>query len=94
MASWAADGDAGGAGAAGGGDYDQDQHGSTLDEFDYYAILNLPRDASTDDVKRAYRSLAQVFHPDKHTQDDLRAQAQVGNACRWEVDVWAMMMAG
>ncbi|WIA19108.1 hypothetical protein OEZ85_003756 [Tetradesmus obliquus] len=42
----------------------------------YYAILNVPKDASYEDIKRAYRGLAQVFHPDKHLDDDLRDKAQ------------------
>eukprot|EP00882_Tetradesmus_deserticola_P017811 GHRQ01019103.1.p1 GENE.GHRQ01019103.1~~GHRQ01019103.1.p1 ORF type:complete len:179 (+),score=76.34 GHRQ01019103.1:593-1129(+) len=42
----------------------------------YYAILNVPKDASYEDIKRSYRSLAQVFHPDKHLEDDLREKAQ------------------
>ncbi|GBF91653.1 hypothetical protein Rsub_03957 [Raphidocelis subcapitata] len=42
----------------------------------YYAALNVPRDATTDEIKRAYRQLAAVFHPDKHADDELRAQAQ------------------
>ncbi|KAI8462295.1 MAG: molecular chaperone [Monoraphidium minutum] len=42
----------------------------------YYAVLNVPRDATTEEIKRAYRQLASVFHPDKHTDDALRAQAQ------------------
>jgi DnaJ homolog subfamily C member 11 len=33
---------------------------------DLYANLNVSRDASADDIKRAYRALAQVAHPDKH----------------------------
>ena len=32
---------------------------------DYYAILNLPRDCTTEDVKRKYKLLAQKVHPDK-----------------------------
>jgi curved DNA-binding protein len=31
---------------------------------DYYKIMGLPRDASQDDIKRAYRKLARKYHPD------------------------------
>ena len=31
---------------------------------DYYKILGLARDASTDDIKKAYRRLARKYHPD------------------------------
>ena len=31
---------------------------------DYYAALGVPRDASAEDIRRAYRSLARRYHPD------------------------------
>lgn len=41
----------------------------------FYAILNVPRDASDDDVKKSFRQLAQAYHPDKHTNAALKAHA-------------------
>ncbi|XP_043480601.1 dnaJ homolog subfamily C member 7-like, partial [Leptopilina heterotoma] len=33
---------------------------------DYYKILGIYKNASTDDIKKAYRKRAMVHHPDRH----------------------------
>jgi curved DNA-binding protein len=37
---------------------------------DYYKIMGVPRDASQDDVKKAYRRLARQYHPDVSDKPD------------------------
>ncbi len=48
---------------------------------DYYEIMGVKRDASQDEIKRAYRKLARKYHPDVSKEPDAEARfKEVGEA--------------
>ena len=40
-----------------------------VDKRDYYEVLGIPKDSSESEIKKAFRSLARKFHPDKNPDD-------------------------
>jgi len=48
---------------------------------DYYKIMGVPRDASQDDIKKAYRRLARKYHPDVSKEANAEARfKEIGEA--------------
>ena len=41
-----------------------------MEKRDYYEVLNVGRDVSDDDLKKAYRRLAMKFHPDRNPDNE------------------------
>ena len=52
-----------------------------MDFKDYYKIMGVERDASQDEIKRAYRKLARKYHPDVSKASDAEERfKEVGEA--------------
>jgi len=50
----------------------------TATQKDPYAVLNIPRNASQEEIKKAYKKLANKYHPDKvlHLGDEFKKLAE------------------
>ena len=47
---------------------------------DYYEVLDVPRDATPDEIKDAYHTLARQYHPDRFHQGDANLRNRVESA--------------
>jgi molecular chaperone DnaJ len=45
-----------------------------MDKRDYYEVLGVGKQATEDDIKKAYRTLAKKYHPDVSTEKDAEAK--------------------
>ncbi|TWW61654.1 DnaJ -like protein subfamily C member 11 [Takifugu flavidus] len=47
-----------------------------LNNQDYYALLNVRKEATLEELKASYRRLCMLYHPDKHRDIELKSQAE------------------
>ena len=66
-------------------------HGRSLDH--YYQVLGVNRSASAEEVKRAHRDLAQVWHPDRFTANP-RLQRMANEKLREVNEAYTVLRSG
>ncbi|XP_018572259.1 dnaJ homolog subfamily C member 11 [Anoplophora glabripennis] len=56
-------------------DFDSDEE--NVIEEDFYSFLNVPKEATKEEINNAYRRLSRMYHPDKHVDPALKAKAEI-----------------
>ncbi|KAG4070024.1 hypothetical protein HA402_013684 [Bradysia odoriphaga] len=55
----------------------EDGFGLNSTEDNYYAILNVNKDATIEEINAAYRKFSRMYHPDKHTNLEFKQKAEL-----------------
>lgn len=61
------------------------------EDVDLYAVLSLDSSATSDAIKKAYRRLALIYHPDKHANSSEEARAEVSTKFQQVGFVYAVL---
>ncbi|XP_047351105.1 dnaJ homolog subfamily C member 11 [Vespa velutina] len=56
---------------------EEDNEQEIIVEDDYYTFLNVPRNATPEEINNAYRRQSRLYHPDKHVDPVLKKEAEV-----------------
>lgn len=48
----------------------------TMAKRDFYEVLGVPKNASDDEIKKAYRKISSKYHPDRHQGDEAKTTAE------------------
>jgi len=64
---------------------------TVIDSLSYYEILGLTRNASTDDIRKAFLAFAEHFHPDRHAWRPPEEQAHVATIFKRATEALAIL---
>ena len=53
----------------------------------YYTVLDLPTDCTLEEIKKSYKQLAKIFHPDKNQSDGGAKFKSISEAYKEEVKI-------
>ncbi|XP_966551.1 dnaJ homolog subfamily C member 11 isoform X2 [Tribolium castaneum] len=56
---------------------DLDSDDENVIEEDFYSFLNVPKEATKEEINNAYRRLSRMYHPDKHVDPELKTKAEI-----------------
>jgi curved DNA-binding protein CbpA len=63
----------------------------SFEKKNYYERLGVPRDATEEQIKEAYREIARVYHPDSHFFDDLLGEVPSDSLSERDMETFRMV---